>query len=179
MTQAHDHLGPVHLLYPVRQWLYRKGRPGLLARAMNRLSAVQFSAGVLSPSRAVTMEVPGRRTGKVVSLPVVVADYQGERYVVSMLGEDVSWVRNVRAADGRVVLRRRGGRAVRLVEVDPADRAPILKRYLELAPGARPHIPVERHAPLAEFERIADRYPVFRITPQAPATTTGGATGGP
>jgi hypothetical protein len=24
---------------------------------------------------------------------------------------------------------------------------------------------VDRHAPLAEFERIAEQYPVFRITP--------------
>jgi len=33
-----------------------------------------------------------------------------------------------------------------------------------VAPGARAHFPVSRHAPLADFERIADQYPVFRIT---------------
>jgi hypothetical protein len=38
-----------------------------------------------------------------------------------------------------------------------------LRRYLKLAPGARPHIPVDRRAPLAEFEAIAADYPVFRI----------------
>ena len=89
------------------------------------------------------------------------------RYLVSMLGNDANWVRNVRAARGRAVLRRRGREEVRLVEVAPADRAPILRRYLAVAPGARAHLPVDRHAPLAEFERIADQFPVFQIVPAA------------
>ena len=147
--------------------MYRNGRPGALARALNRISAIQFSAGMLSPAQAVTLEVPGRCTGRLISLPVAVADYQGGRYLVSMLGNNANWVRNVRAADGRAVLRRRGREEVRLVEVEPGDRAPILRRYLEVAPGARPHLPVDRHAPLAEFERIADQFPVFQIVPAA------------
>jgi hypothetical protein len=40
---------------------------------------------------------------------------------------------------------------------------PVLRRYLAIAPGARPHIPVDRRAPLSEFEGIAHQYPVFRI----------------
>lgn len=44
--------------------------------------------------------------------------------------------------------------------------APILRRYLQVAPGARPHIPVGRTAPLADFERVSSRYPVFRILPE-------------
>ena len=147
--------------------MYRNGRPGALARALNRISAIQFSAGMLSPAQAVTLEVPGRCTGRLISLPVAVADYQGGRYLVSMLGNNANWVRNVRAADGRAVLRRRGREEVRLVEVEPGDRAPILRRYLQVAPGARAHLPVDRHAPLAEFERIAGRFPVFQIIPAA------------
>jgi hypothetical protein len=135
----------VQWLYRLKRWMYRTGRPGLLARAMNRISAVQFSAGLLSPSYAVTLEVPGRRTGRLISFPVAVAEYEGQRYLVSMLGKDANWVRNVRAVGGRAVL----------------------LRYLAIAPGARPHLPVDRNAPLAEFERIAEQYPVFRITPAA------------
>jgi hypothetical protein len=48
-------------------------------------------------------------------------------------------------------------------DVAAQDRAPILRRYLALAPGARPHVSVARTAPLEEFERVADQYPVFRI----------------
>jgi deazaflavin-dependent oxidoreductase (nitroreductase family) len=152
----------------LKRWMYRGGRPSRLARLMNRSAALQFSAGVLSPRNWVTLQVRGRRTGRLISAPVVVADHAGERYLVAMLGENTNWVRNVRAADGRAALLRRGTEAVRLVEVPPAERAPILRRYLRLAPGARPHVPVDRRAPLAEFERIADRYPVFRITVDPP-----------
>jgi hypothetical protein len=74
-------------------------------------------------------------------------------------------VANLRAAGGRAVLRRGTPTAVRLVEVPVADRAPILRRYLALAPGARPHIPVDRHEPVSAFEPIAADYPVFRIVP--------------
>ena len=111
----------------------------------------------------VALEVPGRRTGRLLSLPVVVADFEGERYLVAMLGEQANWVKNARAAGRRVVLRHGWREPVRLEEVDPSERAPILKRYLELAPGARAHFPVDRRAPLADFQAIAGRYPVFRI----------------
>jgi deazaflavin-dependent oxidoreductase (nitroreductase family) len=154
-------------LYGLKRWMYRGDRPHLLARVMNRVSAMQFSAGVLSPSRAVTLEVTGRHSGRVISFPVVVADHDGGRYVVSMLGEDANWVRNVRAAGGRAVMCRRGREPVHLEEIEPAERAPILRRYLAVAPGARPHTPVDRDAPLERFAEIADRYPVFRITPRS------------
>ncbi|MGE5291362.1 MAG: hypothetical protein ACM3ML_30005 [Micromonosporaceae bacterium] len=65
--------------------------------------------------------------------------------------------------------RSRPGARVRLHEIEPGERAPILRRYPEVAPGARPQLPVDRHAPLEEFERIADQYPVFQITPAAPS----------
>jgi hypothetical protein len=51
-----------------------------------------------------------------------------------------------------------------LVEVPVAERAPIIKRYLSHVPGARPHIPVDRHADVAEFKAIAPDYPVFLMT---------------
>ena len=148
--------------FRAKRWLYRGGRPHRIARVVNRVWAAVFSAGV-QPNRLVTLEVPGRRTGRIVPFPAVIADYEGDRYLVAMLGEDSNWVRNVRAAGGRVVLRHGRREAVLLEEVDPSLRAPILRRYLECAPGARPHIPVDRHAPLAEFEKIAPQFPVFRI----------------
>jgi hypothetical protein len=151
------------MLYAVKRRMYRGDRPGRLAKAMNWASAVQFSAGLLSPGRAVTLELPGRRSGRTIAFPLVVTELDGERYLVSMLGERANWVANLRAAGGRAVLRRGTRTEVKLVEVPVAGRAPILRRYLALAPGARPHIPVDRHAPVAAFERIAAAYPVFRI----------------
>jgi hypothetical protein len=93
----------------------------------------------------------------------MVADYEGECYRVSMLGERANWVANVRAASGHAVLRQgRRGRVV-LEEVPVDARARILRRYVQIAPGGASHIPVDRAAPLAAFERIASHYPVFRV----------------
>jgi deazaflavin-dependent oxidoreductase (nitroreductase family) len=151
-----------------RRWLYRGRRSHRVARLLNRAQAALAAHGI-GPSRIVVLEVVGRRTGRTVSLPVVVADLDGEGYLVSMLGEDTNWVRNVRAAHGRAVLRHRGRREVVLEEVDPDRRAPVLRRYLDRAQGARAHFPIDRGARLEEFEGIAPRYPVFRIT--APSRT--------
>jgi hypothetical protein len=149
-----------------RRWLFKGGRANRLAVVLNRLTAMLASAG-LSPKRLVTLEVRGRRSGRLISLPVVVADLEGERYLVAMLGLHAGWVQNVRAAKGDAVLRHGRRERVRLEEIEPAARPAILQRYLQLAPGARAHIPVDPHAPLSEFERIAADYPVFRLTPGA------------
>jgi hypothetical protein len=97
-----------------------------------------------------------------ISFPVVIADYQGERYLVAMLGQETNWVRNLRA-DNHAVLRHGRSEDVALVEDLSDNRAAILRRYLELAPGARPFFPIDRRAPLTEFEQIVERYPVFRV----------------
>jgi deazaflavin-dependent oxidoreductase (nitroreductase family) len=144
------------------RWLYRGRRPNRVARLVNGALARLAATGI-GPPQLVTLEVAGRRTGKTISFPVVVADYRGERYLVSMLGDETNWVRNVHAADGRAMLRRGHREAVQLDEVEPGRRAAILRRYLECSPGARSHIPVSRGAPLAEFDRIAAQYPVFHV----------------
>lgn len=143
---------------------YREGRATGPGRVFGRLWTTLADRS-LTPSFIVTLETVGWKTGRHSAIPVVLADVDGERYVVSMLGERPPWVRNVRAADGRVVIRHGGARDVRLVEIPAADRAPILKAYLGRASGARPHIPVDPDAPLEDFARVAPDYPVFRIEP--------------
>ena len=149
------------------RWMYRGGRPNRLARVLNRISAAQFGSGRLAPATWVTLEVTGRRSGRTITCPLVVTVYRGERYVVSMLGGRANWVSNVRAAHGDAVLRRGRREPVHLVEIDAGERAPILRRFLATAPGARPHIPVGRHAGLAELSAVAADYPVFRIATRA------------
>ena len=144
--------------------MYRGGRPNRVAKALNRLWSRMAASG-RAPEQLYSLEVPGRRSGRTISFPVVVAEHEGERYLVAMLGEGVNWVANVRAAGGHAVLRRGGAEDVLLEEVDPKDRAPIIKSYLAVAPGARPHIAVDPSAPVEEFEPIAAGHPVFRIRP--------------
>ena len=121
-----------------------------------------FALGI-GPDRAATLEVRGHKSGRTIAFPVVVADYPGERYLVAMLGQQANWVRNMRSSDGRAVLVHGQREDVSLTEDASADRAAILRRYLELAPGARPFFDVDRRAPLTDFEPIVDRYPVFRV----------------
>jgi F420H(2)-dependent quinone reductase len=149
------------------RWLYRGQRPNWLARILNRASAAVASAGV-APNYLVTLEVRGRRSGRTASLPVVIAVVDGQRYLVSMLGDNVQWVRNVRASGGRAVLRSGTREAIQLEEVPAGQRAPILKAYLQQAPGARPHVPVSKDAALAEFQEVAAAFPVFRVASDRP-----------
>ncbi|MGH3145147.1 MAG: nitroreductase/quinone reductase family protein [Rubrobacter sp.] len=146
----------------LQRWFYAGGHPNRVARILDRCTAA-FSALGAGPEYLVTLEVPGRRTGRIVGLPLVVAAVDGERYLVSMLGEKVNWVRNVKAAGGDVTLRHGRREGVQLEEVAPDRRAPVLKAYLKRAPNARAHLPIDKDAPLAEFERVSSRFPVFRV----------------
>ena len=143
--------------------MYAGRRGNATAKRYARLWNRALRLGVLPP-RWVSLEVVGRRSGQMTRFPIGMADVAGRWYLVSMLGE-CNWVRNVRAAGGRATLRRRTARPVWLVEVPAAERAPILKRFVEKAPGGRPHIPVDRHEPVAAFEAIAADHPVFRVLP--------------
>ena len=141
---------------------YRAGRPNVAGRVFGDAWTRVGGLG-LTPSYLVALETTGCRTGRVHSIPVVIGELDGERYIVSMLGERSPWVRNVRAAGGRAVIRHGRRREVRLVELPPGERPPVIKAYLARAVGARPHIPVDPLAPVEAFEPIAADYPVFRI----------------
>ena len=146
----------------LKRWMYRGGHPNRLTKIINKGWAIIHSLG-LFPNYLVTLEVAGRQSGKIISFPMAMTVMNGERYLVSMLGEDTNWVRNVRAAGGNASLRHGRIEQVFLEEVEINRRAPILKAYLKLAPGARPHIPVSKDAPISEFEKIASKYPVFKL----------------
>lgn len=145
-----------------KQWLYRDGRPNAFARMLNRGWALIHALGIF-PNYLVTLEVVGRKSGETISFPLVMTILNGERYLVSMLGNNANWVKNIRATQGRALLRHGLRESVRLVEIAVDQRAPILKAYLQIAPGARPHIAVNKDAPIVEFEKIASDYPVFRV----------------
>ena len=95
------------VLRAFKAWQYRGGRPHRWARIENRLWAIVSAAGLWN--RAATLEVRGRKSGRLISLPVAITEHQDERYLVAMLGERTNWVTNVRAAGGRAVLRRAAG----------------------------------------------------------------------
>ena len=148
----------------VMRLFYRDWRPTRLGRWANRVAAWWSGLG-LPPRSGAVLEVAGRASGRRRALPVVIATVDGEHFLVSMLGPGSDWVRNVEAANGKAVIRRGRRRNVHLVLAPAEQRAPVLREYVRIAPSGRQHFPLPVGAPLAEFESIADRYPVYRIDP--------------
>jgi deazaflavin-dependent oxidoreductase (nitroreductase family) len=153
----HDPAERGHLRFFYRDW-----RPTRLGKLVTRALAWVSGLG-LTPPLLLTLQVKGRRSGRLRNTVLVVAEHDGQRYLVSMLGDGSEWVRNVRAAGGEAIVKRGRSRPVRLTEVPVGERGPILKAYCQVARSGREHLPVSHDAPLAEFEAVAERYPVFRI----------------
>ena len=146
----------------LKRRLYAGNRPGRIARFLNGFWERIHALGIL-PDYLVTLEVSGRSSGRTVSLPLVMAVVDGQRYLVSMLGPEAAWVRNVEAAGGMATIVHGRRESVRLVEVSAEERPAIIKAYLKRAPGARPHIPVDKDAPLEDFAAISPTIPVYRV----------------
>lgn len=150
----------------------RYRRPSPAYARISRLVGVPLTSLGVAPPHAVTLEVAGRRTGKPRRIPILVTRFEGHDHLVALAGES-EWVRNVRAAQGRAVLHRRGARRVTLEELPESERAPVLAAYQAAgeersgeAGGrlqARCNFGLGPEPTLADFERIAHRYPVFRV----------------
>lgn len=143
--------------------MYSGARANASARRFARLWAWVFSRGLAPGKRWITLEVPGRTSGRPTRFPLGMATVDGQSYLVSMLGNECNWVRNVRANDGYAIIDRRGAQQVHLTEVPTESRPRLLKAYLEQVPGARPHVQVKHTRPAAEFAAIAEDYPMFHI----------------
>jgi hypothetical protein len=147
---------------PIMRLLYRDWRPTFLGRWINRLNCWWSGLG-LPPRFQATLEVRGRVSGRMRANPVVIATVESTDYLVSMLGPDSDWVKNVEAEHGDAVIRQGRRRRVHLLPVPPEQRAPILREYVRIATSGRRHFPLPAGAPLSDFEAIAEAYPVYRI----------------
>lgn len=146
-----------------RSVFYSDGKPTRAGRVANRVSQWYAAAGG-PPSWQVSLETRGRKSGRTFRTVLGVARCDGVDYLVSMLGEKSAWVHNVRAAGGEAAIRHGRRRRVRLVELPPSERAPVLKSYCERAWSGRRHFrPLTPQSSVGEFAAVADRYPVFRI----------------
>lgn len=148
---------------PSRHYL----RPGWFTRnVMNRGVARLTRMGV-SVWGSRVLEVPGRRSGLPRRVPVNLLELDGHEYLVSARGEG-EWVRNVRAAGGRLDLllgRRRS--AYVAVELGDADKVPVLRAYLRRwkAEVGAFFDGVDAESSDGEIAAIANRHPVFELRP--------------
>lgn len=128
-------------------------RPPLVVRRFVNPLAMRLA---VAGTRA--LGVRGRRSGLMRWTPVIPVEHDGETYLVSPRG-DTQWVRNLRAA-GRGELGRWGSaRPVRVIEVAPQDRGPVIEAYRRRAGRAVASFFEEPPDPAA--------HPVFRVRPTA------------
>jgi deazaflavin-dependent oxidoreductase (nitroreductase family) len=141
-------------------------------RLNNRLGVALTSLG-LAPRDALTLEVRGRRSGTIRRTPLLRTRHDGADHLVALAGES-QWVRNVRAAGGRALIRRGRAHRVRLEELPPADRAVIIDAYLRAGRRrggvdaadrqAKHYFGLDPQPSIEDIDAIAEFYPVFRIT---------------
>ena len=141
--------------------------PGWFTRnVFNRLVAFLTRRGV-SVWGSRVLEVRGRTSGEPRRVPVNLLTLDGRRYLVSPRGEG-QWVRNVRAAGGRLAtLLGKHREEWQATELEGADKIPVLRAYLRrwkaevgvFFGGVGPDSTDE------ELAAIAPRHPVFALTP--------------
>lgn len=114
---------------------------------------------------AVLLSVRGRKSGKIYTVPIELMNMDGTSWLIAAFGE-VSWVRNLRASGQAQLTRRRRTEAIRVVEVEAREAAPVLKQYLKASQGVsfiKPYFHVTPKSSLADFEEEALHHPVFRV----------------
>ena len=110
------------------------------------------------------LTVRGRKSGQPHTVPVVLVEQDGERWLVAPYGV-VQWVRNIRAAGTATLTRGRHAEEITVTELPAQEAAPVLKQYLSrVSGGVRSYFDARKDSPLEAFEREASRHPVFRIT---------------
>jgi len=130
---------------------------------LNRIVAWLTRRGIsIAGSRV--LEVRGRKTGEWRRTPVNLMPFDGSQYLVAPRGH-TQWVRNLRASgEGRLRVGRRAQNFT-AEEVADADKAPLLRAYLErwkwesgtFFEGVGPDSSNE------ELLRIAPDHPAFRV----------------
>jgi deazaflavin-dependent oxidoreductase (nitroreductase family) len=141
--------------------------PGLMTRkVLNPAVSVLTKAGI-SVWGSRVLEVRGRKSGDLRRTPVNLLELDGLQYLVSARGNG-QWVRNLRAADGRLALvlgRHREERTA--TEVPDAEKSPILRAYLRKWKSEVGIFfdGVTADSEEGDLQRIAPNHPVFCLSP--------------
>ena len=140
-------------------------RPGWFTRNVFNRSVAGLTRLGVSVLGSRVLEVRGRKSGQPRQTPVNLLAFEGADYLVAPRGE-AEWVRNVRAADGRLalLLGRRRDECI-ATEVTGAEKVPVLRAYLRrwkaevgvFFDGVGPNSTDE------ELAAIAPRHPVFAL----------------
>ena len=109
------------------------------------------------------LTVRGRKSGQPHTVPVILVERDGQRWLVAPYGV-VQWVRNIRTAGTATLTRGRHSEAISVTELPAEEAAPVLKQYLShVSGGVRSYFDARKDSPIEAFEREASRHPVFQI----------------
>ena len=138
-------------------------RPSGLERFFNVAVGALVRLGIGLPNMRV-LEVRGRKSGKLYSLPVDLLSREGKLYLVAPRGH-TQWARNAKAA-GSVVLRRgRDAGKYQLRVLPDAEKPAILAGYVDtFRREVQRFFPVPAGSPPEAFVALVSRYPVFELT---------------
>jgi deazaflavin-dependent oxidoreductase (nitroreductase family) len=140
-------------------------RPSGLIKASNGFMKWLSSHGI-GPKKMVSLTVTGRKSGEPRSVAVNEVVVNGQRYLVAPRG-NTEWARNARV-NPNAEIKRGKSENVTLTELPSGERGPIIQAYLrENALVTKREFGIDPKAPIGEFEAIADKHPVFKITPRA------------
>jgi deazaflavin-dependent oxidoreductase (nitroreductase family) len=138
-------------------------RPNPIERLFNQAFGLLLRLGI-GLRHNYLLEVHGRKSGRLYTTPVDLLELGGRRFLVCGRGQS-QWVRNAQAA-GRVALVRGAARIECAVRALPdAEKGAVIKAFVErFKPTVQRYFPVPAGSPVAQFEAIAERYPVFELT---------------
>jgi deazaflavin-dependent oxidoreductase (nitroreductase family) len=110
------------------------------------------------------LEVAGRTTGEIRTVPVNPLPLDGRRYLVSPRGH-TQWSRNLRAAGGGGLRKGRKLEAFTASELADADKAPVIRAYLEIwaFEVGKFFDGITKDSTDAELAEVAAGFPVFEI----------------
>lgn len=136
----------------------------LFVRVSNRLTVTLLRAGVklFGPGHypMYLLTVRGRKSGLPRTVPIVIWEHPGKRYVGSVYGI-VDWVRNLRAAKEAILTRGRRSETVNVIELPRDEAALVLREDIKSGnPFARSY-GVTADSSLEEFERAVLTHPIF------------------
>jgi deazaflavin-dependent oxidoreductase (nitroreductase family) len=145
-------------------------QPGWFTRNIFNRAVARLTRLGVSVWGSRVLEVRGRKSGEPRRTPVNLLTVDGATYLVAARGE-TEWVRNVRAANGRLTLILGRTRQDWIAtELAGSERRPVLERYLE-----RWKVEVGvffsglgQDATDEEWAAEAARHPVFALTPSSP-----------
>jgi hypothetical protein len=137
-------------------------KPGLMDRVFNSAVGALVRLGI-GPAHMRVLEVRGRKTGRLHSLPVDPLAEGGRLYLVAPRGY-TQWVRNAEASREIVLRRGRQSARYRLRSLPDAEKPPVLAAYLDrYRREVQRFFPVPAGSPAADFVSLAGRYPVFEL----------------